>query len=108
MSVSEKFGGDARSTQVSPREDRSSCLERVWKANLFVPLSLWERVRVRASGEKTSLLRLETQVALTPGPSPKGRGETFQTGSYRQLRNEDGRDSCGGIDRTPLPPYKPA
>ena len=39
------------------------------------PLSLWERVRVRAVRRKTPLRATSLATALTPGPSPKGRGE---------------------------------
>jgi hypothetical protein len=43
------------------------------------PLSLWEKVRVRADLEKCLLLQCSTSTALTPCPSPKGRGENLRT-----------------------------
>jgi prepilin-type N-terminal cleavage/methylation domain-containing protein/prepilin-type processing-associated H-X9-DG protein len=41
------------------------------------PLSLWERVRVRADLKKRLLLQCSNPTALTPCPSTKGRGEKF-------------------------------
>jgi len=42
------------------------------------PLSLWERVRVRAIGFGVFGHPPISRNALTPGPSPKARGETLQ------------------------------
>jgi hypothetical protein len=42
------------------------------------PLALWEMVRVRADWQTERRIHQTTREALTPGPSPKGRGETFQ------------------------------
>jgi hypothetical protein len=45
------------------------------------PLSLWERVRVRAFCWKKISLLAHLGQALTPCPSPKGRGETLRIAS---------------------------
>ena len=42
------------------------------------PLSLRERVRVRAGSKKAVALCDAAHNALTPGPSPKGRGELLR------------------------------
>jgi polyferredoxin len=47
------------------------------------PLSLWERVRVRAGRTKKVDASSLPTAALTPGPSPKGRGRMATSGSGR-------------------------
>jgi Ni,Fe-hydrogenase maturation factor len=44
----------------------------LWENNTNSPLSLWERVRVRADSEQDNTCSTS---ALTPSPSPKERGE---------------------------------
>ena len=48
------------------------------------PLSLWERVRVRAYGANRMWF-CSVHQALTPGPSPKGRGEMLPLVDSRML-----------------------
>ena len=65
------------------------------------PLSLWERVRVRTGFGKLLGSPQSRRKALTPNPSPKGRGEVLKTRS--QIRQGSRKDS----DRSRLAALSP-
>ena len=57
---------------------QKSFLLELCKLQINCPLSLWERVRVRAVGGKMYFLDYFLSHALTPAPLPKGEGSNVQ------------------------------
>ena len=106
LSRTNRMARTSRSIAVGATVSRMSTISTTRAHN--GPLALWERVRVRAVGAEASVPSGTFDAALTPGPSPKGRGETSQRLSREVAPARSRRGGTRAILRTDSQMVPPA